>query len=162
MEYLTRKKRTTRLIGSYVEGIEFEQLRNLIHSLIEWIKIKHHKVDGKMGEFIVELKYKGYDETSTFLTNWQASKWLWLTTYRAAAYTNEQLQEDREDFLGILEFYGVQITKQSLKQFKNATGYSDEEINMMNPFSDEFTGLEVRKGLHETIVLNEEDIIYFD
>jgi site-specific DNA recombinase len=158
----TRNKRITQLINSYVEGIEFDELKSIMHSLIDWIKIKHHKTNGKMGDFLVEVKYKRYDETSTFLTNWQANKWLWLSNYRDGANNKKQLQEDRQDSLDLLEFYGIKITKTTLANFKKASGYNDEQISKMNPFSDDFAGIQVSTGLLGTIELSDSDILYFD
>ena len=61
------ENRTHKIINSYFEGISFDDLRKLIHSLIEYIKIKHEKsVGGKGGNFIIEIKYKGYEEKSEF------------------------------------------------------------------------------------------------
>ncbi|MBK9318165.1 MAG: hypothetical protein IPM91_04570 [Bacteroidetes bacterium] len=64
--------------------------------------------------------------------------------------------------LGILEYYGIKITKKSLAAFKKKHGYSEDEVNKLNPLSEEFTGLEVGRGLSETISLNQDEIIYFD
>lgn len=162
MEQSARKKRVGDLMKSYFEGIDFDSVKNLIHSLIEWIKIKHFKKEGKMGEYLVEVKYRGYEEVSVFLTNWQADNWLWLSNYRNVATTPAELELDREDMLGILEYYGVKITKKSLAAFKKKYGYTEEEVKKLNPLSEEFAGLEVSRGLAETISLNQDDMIYFD
>lgn len=161
-EYHERKKRTKDLIGSYVDGIEFDDLRKLIHSLIDWIKIKHLKSDGKMGDFIIEIKYKGYDEVSIFHTNWQAKKFLWLSYYRSSATDEVQLEEDKDDLLGLLDYYRIEISPKIIKEFKEATGYTDEDINKMNPLSEDFGGSTVSYGRHEVIELADSDIVYFD
>ena len=70
----SRNKRTKSLIESFTKDVEFEELKRLIHSLIERIDIMHIKQE-KSGYFSLIIKYKNYDEYSSFYTNWQALKW---------------------------------------------------------------------------------------
>lgn len=131
LENETRKKRTKSLISSYSEGIEFEELKRLVHSLIDNITITHVK-ENKSGHFNLVIKYKNYDEYSYFATNWQAVKWLWLSYYRKEAYTKEQKNDDYELAAFLLKRKGYKPTQ--MTEFKGFTSVSapNESINL-NP-----------------------------
>lgn len=133
-----RKQRTKSLIQSYTKDIEFEELKRLIHSLIERIDINHTKEE-KSGFFMLTIKYRNFDEYSTFFTNWQAMKWSWLSYYRGAANTADELEGDYE-----------------LERF-----LAKKEGRKPIPKKD-FKGSTVSTRMHETINLKPEDILQFD
>ncbi|MBK9318166.1 MAG: recombinase zinc beta ribbon domain-containing protein [Bacteroidetes bacterium] len=64
VEQSARKKRVNDLMKGYFEGIDFDSVKQLIHSLIERIKIKHYKREGKTGEFLLKLSIKVVVELS--------------------------------------------------------------------------------------------------
>ena len=130
--------------------------------MIEYIKINHQKEEEKNGKFLIEIKYKGYEEISTFLTNWQAKKWLWISRHRTGANNANEMKNDKEELVGLMEYYGVEITPKTIRELKKKSGLNDEEINKMNPFSTSFSGLEVVEGLHETIEIKQSEMLYFD
>ena len=126
--------RTKQLIKDYVETLEFDDVKRLVHSLIDSITIGQVKEEGKMGTFIINIKYKGYDEISTFTTNWFAVKWVWISKYRNQAYTLEQIEEDRETAKALLEYNNIVIDENYINELKSK-GLTDAEIDMQNPWS---------------------------
>lgn len=134
----TRKQRTKNLIQGYTKNIEFEQLKKLIHSLIERIDIVHTKEE-KSGFFVLTIKYKNYDEYSTFFTNWQAMKWSWHSHYRGTTNNPDEFETDYE-----LEKY-----------------FAKKEGRKPIPKRD-FKGSTVSTLMHQTINLKSEDILLFD
>jgi DNA invertase Pin-like site-specific DNA recombinase len=133
-----RKQRTKSLIKAYTDDIEFEQLKKLIHSLIDRIDIAHSKEE-KSGFFVLNLKYKSYEEYSTFFTNWQAMKWTWHSHYRGTANNPNELEGDYE-----LEKY---LAKKG---------------NRKPIPKKDFKGCTVSTLMHEVIILKPEDILEFD
>ena len=114
-----------------------------------------------MGTFIINIKYRGYDEISTFITNWFAVKWIWISKYRNQAYTQIQIEEDREKVKALFEFNNIVFDDNYIKELKQ-TGMTDEEINRQNPWSPSFIGLESMSNEFSLIEINENDIINFN
>ena len=119
-----RNKRSKRLIESYTSDIEFDELKKLIHSMIERIEITHDK-QKKSGFFTLKIIYKYYDEYSIFVTDWQAMTWQWLYHHRGQAMNEEELEQDKELLRYMLESGGKKAG--NLKDFK---GY--KKISSMN------------------------------
>lgn len=138
MEVNARKKQTKDLIGSYIDGIDFEKLRNLIHSLIEWILIKHQKRNGKTGFFIIQIKYKGYDEISHFITDWKANDWYWTQHYKSNKKTTISFK-DKQEHIEAYDHYDFdsKITERQWQELQNS-------------------------NIYEAISLSEHEIVYFD
>jgi hypothetical protein len=157
-----RDSRTHRLINEYTEESSFDDIKRIVHSLIEYISIGHHKEDGKMGTFILEIKYKGYDEVSTFMTNWQAYKWYWISKYRNKANTKEELEEDKETDASILQFHGINQENIDITGFQKESGLTDDEIAEMNPFSARYKGAEIKEFKYDLIELTKDKIIDFN
>ena len=59
--------------NEYQLTTNFDDTKRLIHSLVERITVTHRKLD-KGGVFNVVIKYKGFEEYSTFTTNWFSLK----------------------------------------------------------------------------------------
>jgi len=133
-----RKKRTKSLIEGFTKDIEFEQLKKLIHSLIERIDIAHVKEE-KAGFFVLTIKYRNYEEYSTFFTNWQALNWSWYSYYRGTSNNPEEFETDYE-----LEKYLAK--KEGRKPIPKK----------------EFKGSTVSTLMNETIILKTEDVLQFD
>ena len=155
------KENVKKVIGDYVTTLDFIDIKRLIHSLVDWVKIGQVKDEGKMGTFIINIKYRGYEEISTFITNWFAVTWIWKSKYRKQAYTQEQIEEDREIAIALLEYKNIVIDENFINELKQ-NGMSDEEIDRQNPWSKGFIGLESNSSKHTIIELKEEDIINFN
>jgi len=155
------KENVKKVIGDYVNTIEFKDVKRLIHSLVDWVKIGQVKEDGKMGTFIINIKYRGFEEISTFITNWFSVKWIWVSKYREQAYTHLQIEEDRELAIALLERKNIKIDEDFINELKQ-NGISHEEIERQNPWSKSFIGLESNSSKHSVIELKEEDIINFN
>jgi len=163
-EPINRKNRTENLLSQYVEGLEFNEVKRIVHDLIDWIKIGHYKEEKKIGQFIVLIKYKNYDETSTFMTNWNATKWLWLSRYRGKAITEEDLKEDKEQQEALDDYYGLPKDKEGKKQsvMDNPDLSEEDKIKLITSIEAEFEGYETVQAMHEVIELKTEDLIFFD
>lgn len=138
VENHSRNKRTKSTIESYTEDVGFDVLKKLVHSLVERIEI-HHTKEEKSGYFTVQIKYKFYDEYSTFVTNWQALNWSWVNHYRGAAYSQYELDEDYEVEKHMANKMGLKVLPK--KTFK---GYSTSTM------------------MHESIKLKPEELLRFD
>ena len=114
-----------------------------------------------MGNFFINIKYRGFDEISTFLTNWFAVNWYWISRYRNEAYTVEQLEEDRELAIALFEKNGIIINDDYINKLKR-DGFTDEEIDRKNPWSLNYVGSESTSSQHYKLTINEEDIINFN
>lgn len=134
----TRNKRTKTLIENYSKDVEFDELKRLVHSLIERIDIAHSKQE-KSGFFTLIIKYRNYDEYSTFYTNWQAMKWSWYNYYRGAAYSQEDLDEDYEHEKYLAKKYGRKPARKK-----------------------DFVGYTTAMMMHEDIILKPDEIFHFD
>lgn len=158
------KKRTENLLSQYVDGLEFNEVKRLVHGLIDWIKIHHHKEEGKIGNFLIEVKYLGYEEVNTFMTNWTATKWYWLSRYRGYAITEEDLIEDKEQEETLYEYYGLPPDKEGkIKMILSDSSLSElAKVKLIDSINAEFKGYETVQAKHEIIELSEKDIVFFD
>lgn len=134
------KSRLQNAIGSYEITASFEDTKQLVHSLIEEITIKHNKME-RGGYFKLEIKYRGFPESSVFMTHWQAMKWHWISRYRSTGFTDEEVQDE------------IDALKWRLK--KNGIEFSDDE------FKDYEASERLELGLG-SLQLKSEDLIYFD
>lgn len=155
------KENVKKVLSDYVSTLEFAEVKKLIHSIIEWVKLEQSKEEGKMGNFFVNIKYRGFDEISTFLTNWFAVDWYWISRYRSEAYTVEQLEEDRELEIALFEKNGVIMNDDYINKLKR-DGFTDEEIDRKNPWSLNYVGSESTSSQQSKITINEGDIINFN
>ena len=143
IENETRNSRTKTLIETYTDNIQFDEIKRLVHSLIESIRIKHTKEE-KSGYYSLIIKYKNYSEESLFMTNWKALDWIWHSYYREKALSEEQLAEDIEDLKAIYEFKGITF---------------DEEVDLIG-----YEGANVVSSMlgDDSIQLNPNELILFD
>ena len=155
------KENVKKVLSDYVSTLEFAEVKKLIHSIIEWIKLEQSKEEGKMGNFFINIKYRGFDEISTFLTNWFAVNWYWISRYRNEAYTVEQLEEDRELAIALFEKNGIIMNDDYINKLKR-DGFTDEEIDRKNPWSLNYVGSESTSSQQYKLIINEEDIINFN
>jgi len=93
----SRMARVNNVIGQYKLTSGFDDTKRLVHSLIKKITIKHNnKENSKGGYFLIKIEYRGFEESSTFMTYWQALKWYELGYYRLQAITKEDMQDDKD------------------------------------------------------------------
>jgi len=70
-----RANRVKNTIGKYKLTAGFVDTKTLVHSLIKKITILHNNREGsKFGYFQGKIEYRGFDEQSVFMTDWQAMK----------------------------------------------------------------------------------------
>lgn len=155
------KERIKKTIKDYTDAIEFDDLKKLIHSLVEKIHILHVKEQGKMGTFLVNIKYRGFDEVSTFVTNWFALKWIWYSKHRSQAYTQLEIEEDRENAKAIFEFNNIKFDNNFIGELK-AKGFSNEDIERQNPWSNGYIGSDSLSFMSSIIELNENELLNFN
>ena len=137
-----RLARVNNVIGQYKLTSGFDDTKKLVHSLIKKITIKHNpKENAKGGYFLVQIEYRGFDESITFMTDWNALKWYQIGYYRSRAITKEDLQDDID----------------LLKYYIKASGKKIE-------VPKDFIGFEARGGgKGESIIeLKQDELIYFD
>ncbi|MDI6050957.1 recombinase family protein [Flavobacterium sp. XS2P24] len=123
MENETRNSRTKTLIETYTDDIQFDEIKRLVHSLIESIKI-HHSKQNKFGYYFIVIKYRNYSEESTFTTDWKGLKWYWHTHYREKALNEEQLAEDIEMLKANYERKGIPFNEEDLIDYEGNTTVS--------------------------------------
>ena len=135
-----RAKSVKNTIGKYKLTAGFDDTKALVHSLIKKITIQHNnKKDSKGGYFLVKIEYSGFDETSIFMTDWQALKWYQMSHYRQRSITEENMVDDKE----------------LLKYFLKASGKKAK-------VPDDFNGSEVYSPGGDIIELDKNELIYFD
>ncbi len=134
-----RIDRIKKTIGSYNLTLGFNETKKLIHSLIKKITISY-KVD-KVGKnyFHLVIEYNGFDESTSFMTDIQALKWIGLTHHRSQAISEEDLKKDKELMNFLLK----------------SKGHSEE-------LPSDFKGLEVVESAESIIELNKDELIKFD
>ena len=106
IENETRNSKTKTLIESYTDSIQFDDVRRLVHQLLESIKITHTKTE-KSGYYSIDIQYKNYSDKSLFMTNWKALDWIWRFYYREKALSEEQLAEDIEELRAVFAYKGI-------------------------------------------------------
>lgn len=143
LENEERNSKTKTLIESYTDNIQFDEIKRLIHQLLESIKITHTKTE-KSGYYSIDIKYKNYSEKSLFMTNWKALDWIWRFYYREKALSEEQLAQDIEDLKATYEVKEVPF---------------DEEVDLID-----YEGANVVYSMlgDDGIQLNQNELILFD
>jgi hypothetical protein len=137
-----RIARINKVIGEYKLTSGFDDTKALVHSIIKKITIQHnYRKDAKGGYFLINIEYRGFDESITFLTGWNALKWYQIGYYRSRAITKEDLQDDID----------------LLKYFIKASGNKIE-------VPKDFVGFEAYgAGKGESIIeLQQDELINFD
>lgn len=134
------KMKVENAINEFKLTTNFEDTKRLVHSLIERITVTHKKLD-RGGVFFIEIKYKGFEESSMFTTDWFSVKWNWLYYYRKTATDKQQLLVDIEDAKGIMNLKGIP--------------YTDADFIG-------FTSPETVTAKHDTILLDNDNLISFN
>ncbi|WP_395048859.1 recombinase family protein [Flavobacterium sp.] len=121
------KMKVENAINEFKLTTNFEDTKRLVHSLIERITVTHKKLD-RGGIFFVTIKYKGFEETSTFTTDWFTLKWNWIYYSRTTATNEQQRIEDIQERKDYFDFRGIEYTD---ADFEDLTFDGQESISAM-------------------------------
>lgn len=108
----------------------FADTKRLIHSLVERITVNHKKLE-KGGFFYIVIKYKGFEESSTFTTDWFSAKWDWMYYERGKATNEQQRLEDIEELKAKYDLRGIEYAEEDFVDFEaseSVTRMVDEVI----------------------------------
>lgn len=156
-----RVTRTKTLLKDYFDGISFSDVKKLVHQLIDEIYIRFEgEKDSKKGTFIIQVRYKGYEEQSTFFTTWQAKKWLWVSNQRKKALSQKQTEEDYELLNDLIDYLTTSKRKRTGKITNKEKAKNTNQTNALN--SKDFNGFETYTSMNEVIILDELTIVTFD
>lgn len=118
---------------------DFLTIKEAVHSIIEKITILSDKDKNNQLYYIIKIEYKGFNQTSIFLTVRPFKKWSHLSEVR-----DEPTQQELQDDIELTEFiYGIKISKDKYHLHKSDS-YSNNPEFMSN------------------IVLDKSDIINFN
>lgn len=134
----SRLKRVKNTIGKYRLDAGFDDTKRLVHSLIKKITI-HHVKGEKGGSYIIKIRFKGFDELSVFMTDWEALRWVWISQSR----TEEITKAEREEKKAELE------ERMKLRGEKGSIDASSIEVRES-------------RSLYSVIKLNRDELIHFD
>jgi len=151
-----RNSKTRETIESYIKDIDFISLKKMVNSLIERIDIDYDRAPNSHGgNFTFKIKYRNYDEVSTFIAKSTLYEFDWILNYRNHATSPEQLEEDRNRVLKRIRFQGKAVYELHKKRFneliklglikktKNGEYFTKDIIyddELRNPFSETFIG----------------------
>lgn len=157
-----RSVRTKKLLKDYFDGISFSEVKKIIHQLVESIHIRFEgEKDSKKGAFIVQVKYKGYDEESIFYTSWQANNWRWVSSYRKKAYSPAQIETDNALAKDLIQYFSTVTNGESGnaagKKLKKPKSTTRKSVNL-----DGFEGFETVTTVNEVISLKDNELVVFD
>ena len=126
----SRIKRINNTMNTYQLDASFDDTKRLVHSLIKKITIKHnYNLNSKGGNFLILVEYRGFDESSMFMTTWQANKW-YLTGYkRSKAITKEDLEEDIDLYEFLIEQSGKKAkVPENFEGFEASSSSANQSI----------------------------------
>jgi site-specific DNA recombinase len=136
----SRVKRIKNVIGEFNLNAGFNDTKRLVHSMIKKITIQHnYNTESKGGYFLIKIEYRGFEESSMFMTDWKAINWYWMGHYRSQAIN----QEDMENDIALLNYY----VEKSEKKYE---------------VPNDFKGFETNSSGGRLIELKPEELIYFD
>lgn len=90
-----RQKRLDKVFKEYDYKMNFDQIKKSIHALIEKITVNHLP---EQKYFVVQLKYRGFDEQSVFATDHDQMKWVNMSHYQTVPKTEEDKQREYDLF----------------------------------------------------------------
>lgn len=129
-----RVKRIKNIIEQYYFDSGFKETRQLVHSIIKKITIRHeYKSESKGGIFLVKIEYKGFEEIMMFSTDWQALKWHEIGHYRSRAIKKEDLNDDMELYRYLLKSTGnTDVIPADFYGFETYSGITSSIIELKN------------------------------
>ncbi|WP_179353577.1 recombinase family protein [Winogradskyella vidalii] len=92
-----------------VDLTNFTQLKTAINNIVESIEILSTKDVNNVDVYAISIKYKAFNEVSTFYTKLPYNKWIYVSNY-----TTEQTQQDIKDNIELYKYeyklkHGVEI-----------------------------------------------------
>jgi hypothetical protein len=88
-----RKARLDKIFKEFDYQLNFKQIKQAVHAIIEKITVNHlpnQKV------FLVQINYRGFDEQSVFATDHQQMKWINMSHYQVVSRTPEDKKDDED------------------------------------------------------------------
>lgn len=134
-------------INSFNKNWEFHEYKEAVNNIIEKMIVLGERNERNFNNkkyHLVELKYKGYNEYSVFLSKKPHTKWIWLNNVRKM--TEDEINEEIALQEGLLKYEtgkDVKITKKEIENIYDGKLLVNENINKI-------------------IQLKTEDIIDFD
>ena len=112
-----RKARLDKIFGEFDYKMNFGQIKDSIHAIVENIKVKHSP---EQRLFFVELHYKGFEERSVFVADHQLMKWVNMSHYKTVKKFEEDKQQDNDlfDYLAHRTPWSRNQMIDALKEFK--------------------------------------------
>ena len=92
-----RKNKLDKIFNGFDYKMNFDQIKESIHSIVESIKIKYLS---KEKAFLISIYYDGFDEFSEFFTDHQLMNWSNLISYKISPKTIE----DKQDELDLIRY----------------------------------------------------------
>jgi DNA invertase Pin-like site-specific DNA recombinase len=118
IEQRTKSKRIDELskeINGFKINNEFAKVKQAVNNIIEDIQILSTKDKNNKIIYIIEIKYKGFDERSILTTTQPYNKWLWTVR----TYT-EPTPEDIQDDVDAFKFaYGLGIKSEDYHKYQS-------------------------------------------
>jgi DNA invertase Pin-like site-specific DNA recombinase len=90
-----RKARLDKIFKEFDYQLNFEQIKQAVHAIIEKITVNH--LPGQK-VFLVQINYRGFDEQSVFASDHQQMKWTNMSHYQVVPRTLEDKKDDEDLF----------------------------------------------------------------
>ncbi|MEY8860917.1 recombinase family protein [Tenacibaculum singaporense] len=134
-------------INSFNKNWEFHEYKEAVNNIIEKMIVLGERNERNFNNkkyHLVELKYKGYNEYSVFLSKKPHTKWIWLNNVRKM--TEDEINEEIALQEGLLKYETGKDAKITKKEIENI--YDGKLL--------------VNENINKIIQLKTEDIIDFD
>jgi hypothetical protein len=121
-----RQTRLDKIFGEFNYKMNFNQIKELIHSIVVAIKVKHSP---EQRLFFVQVNYRGFDELSVFVADHKLMRWVNMTHTKTVPKTEEDKQRDDDlfDYLAAKTPWTRQQMIDALKKFES---WEDKYENM--------------------------------
>ncbi|OCK42240.1 hypothetical protein BA195_11490 [Tenacibaculum soleae] len=134
-------------INSYNKNWEFQEYKEAVNNIIDRIIVlgeRNEKNFNNKKYHLIQVKYKGYDDYSVFLSKKPHTKWIWLNSVRKM--TEKEINEEisiQEELIKYETGKEIKVTKKEIQNIYHE-------------------GLLVNENINKIIQLKTEDIIDFD
>lgn len=140
-----RITKLNKIIEGFDYNHDFDTIKEAVHKLVKRIDKGTYTSDTTM-RHIIQIHFKGFDESVMFSTNRMCNEWLWVNHYKSAnALSEEELEEQRLEEIEILKF---------LKW--------DKKLDMTKYDKDNYKGEEVSTKPYIKLSLDKSELINFD
>ncbi len=90
---IQRKARLDKIFGEFDYHMNFNEIKKSVHGLVESIYVKHLP---EQKNFIVQIKYRGFDKKSVFGSDHNQMKWINMSHYQVVSRTPEDKKDDED------------------------------------------------------------------